>query len=126
MDAQNGSAQDLLRTMLNKPLYVALRKPGNLARMPELLEAHLRWMIAAEHRGELFASGPFADDASAPGALGGMTIVRATSVSHARDILSTDPFVKEGVVTLDIKKWLLMEGSLSITVRLSDQSARLL
>ncbi|MDM0042692.1 YciI family protein [Variovorax sp. J22G21] len=125
MVAHDERAQELLRAMLNKPLYVALRKPGNLARTPELLEAHLRWMIAAERRGELFASGPFTDDASPPGALGGMTIVRATSASHARDILSSDPFVKEGVVTLDVRKWLLMEGGFSVTVRLSDQSAHL-
>jgi len=126
MAAQDHSAHELLRAMLNKPLYVALRKPGELARMPELLEAHLHWMIAAERRGELFASGPFTDDESAPGSLGGMSIVRAASASHAKDILSCDPFVKEGVVTIDIKKWLLMEGGFSVSVRLSDQTARLL
>jgi len=126
MAAQDHSAHELLRAMLNKPLYVALRKPGELARMPELLEAHLHWMIAAERRGELFASGPFTDDESAPGSLGGLSIVRAASASHAKDILSCDPFVKEGVVTIDIKKWLLMEGGFSVSVRLSDQTARLL
>jgi len=126
MAAQDHSAHELLRAMLNKPLYVALRKPGDLARMPQLLEAHLHWMIAAERRGELFASGPFTDDESAPGSLGGMSIVRAASASHAKDILSCDPFVKEGVVTIDIKKWLLMEGGFSVSVRLSDQTARLL
>ena len=126
MPTPHENAPELLRAMLNKPLYVALRKPGDPARMPELLEAHLHWMIAAERRGELFASGPFTDDESAPGSLGGMSIVRAASASHARDILSSDPFVKEGVVTIDVKKWLLMEGGFSVTVRLSDQSARLL
>ena len=126
MATQDQRAHELLRAMLNKPLYAALRKPGDLARMPELLEAHLHWMIAAERRGELFASGPFTDDTSAPGSLGGLSIVRAASASHAKDILSCDPFVKEGVVTLDIRKWLLMEGGFSVTVRLSDQSARLL
>jgi len=126
MVAQDQSAHELLRAMLNKPLYVALRKPANLARMAESLEAHLRWMIAAERRGELFASGPFTDDKSAPGSLGGLSIVRAASTSHAKDILSCDPFVKEGVVTIDVKKWLLMEGGFSVTVRLSDQSAGLL
>jgi len=126
MAAQDHSAQELLRAMLNKPLYVALRKPGDLARMPELLEAHLHWMIAAERRGELFASGPFTDDTSAPGSLGGLSIVRAASAAHARELLSCDPFVKEGVVTIEVKKWLLMEGGFSVVVRLSDQSTRLL
>jgi hypothetical protein len=34
--------------------------------------------------------------------------------------------VKEGVVSIEVKKWLLMEGGFSVAVRLSDQSARLL
>ena len=126
MGAQDASAQELLRAMLNKPLYVALREPADLARMPALLDAHLRWMVAAERRGEVFASGPFVDDACAPGSLGGMTIVRASSVEEAKELLQSDPFVKEGVVQVRIRKWLLMEGGFSVTVRLSDQSARLL
>jgi uncharacterized protein len=119
------NAQDLLRAMLNKPLYVALRQPGRADRVPELLEAHLQWMVAAERRGELFASGPFVADGAPPGSLGGMSIVRAASVDEAREILSQDPFVKEGVVTLDIRKWMVMEGGLTVTVRFSDQSGRL-
>jgi uncharacterized protein YciI len=126
MGAQDASAQELMRAMLNKPFYVALREPVDLARMPQLLEAHLRWMVAAERRGEVFASGPFASDLDPSGALGGMTIVRAYSAEEANEILGGDPFVKEGVVQVQIRKWLLMEGGFSITVRLSDQSARLL
>ena len=112
--------------MLNKPLYVALRNPGKGSLKPELLELHLQWMVAAERRGVLFASGPFVADGAPPGSLGGMSIVRASSVDEAREILSDDPFVKENVVTLDIRKWMAMEGGLTVTVRFSDQSARLL
>ena len=125
MDAPK-NVQDLLRAMLNKPLYVALRLSGRADRVPDLLEAHLQWMVAAERRGELFASGPFVADGAAPGSLGGMSIVRAASVEEAREILAQDPFVKEGVVTLDIRKWMVMEGGLTVTVRFSDQSGRLL
>jgi uncharacterized protein len=124
--ALSHNAQDMLRAMLNKPLYVALRQPGRADRVAELLEAHLQWMVAAERRGEIFASGPFVADGAPPGSLGGMTIVRAASVDEAREILSQDPFVKEGVVTLDINKWMVMEGGLTVTVRFSDQSSRLL
>ena len=126
MAAMSSSAQDLQRAMLNKTLYVALRHPGDASRVPELLEAHLSWMVAAERRGELFASGPFVADGAPPGSLGGMSIVRASSVEDAREMLSHDPFVKEGVVTLEIRKWLLMEGGLTVTVRFSDQTSRLL
>jgi len=48
------AARRLLQSMLNKPLYVALRTPLETTRMSELLEAHLQWAIAAEQRGERF------------------------------------------------------------------------
>lgn len=124
--ALSQSAQDMLRAMLNKPLYVAIRSTVNRERMTELLEAHLQWAVTAEQRGELFASGPFVADGTPPGALGGMSILRAASVEETLEILSQDPFVKEGAVTVEVRKWMLMEGSMTFTVRLSDQSTQLL
>ena len=118
------ASQQLLRSMLNKPLYVALRTPVDTTRMSELLEPHLRWAIAAERRGELFASGPFVAEGEAPGALGGMSILRAGSQDEALAILAGDPFVAEGVFAVEVRRWLLMEGGFTVNVRLSDQSAR--
>lgn len=111
--------------MLNKPLYVVLRTPSNTARIQELLEPHLRWAIAAERRGELFASGPFVAEGMPAGMLGGMSIVRAASEAEARAILAGDPFIAHGVFSIDVRRWVLMEGGFSISVRLSDQSTRL-
>ena len=120
------AAQLLLRSMLNKPLYVALRMPRDLARMEELLEPHLQWAIAAEQGGELFASGPFVAEGIATGTLGGMSIVRAASEDEARAVLARDPFVAQGAVSIELRRWMLMEGGFTLTVRLSDQSSRLL
>jgi uncharacterized protein YciI len=121
----SAAAQQLLQSMLNKPLYVVLRTPQDSTRMGELLEAHLRWAIAAERRGELFASGPFVAPGGTPGALGGMSILRAASEDEARAILASDPFVAEGVYAIEVRRWLLMEGGFSVNVRFSDQSTRL-
>jgi uncharacterized protein YciI len=118
-------AQQLLQAMLNKPLYVVLRTPSNTARMQELLEPHLRWAIAAERRGELFASGPFVAEGMPAGMLGGMSIVRASSEGEAREILGGDPFIAQGVFSIEVRRWMLMEGGFSLTVRFSDQSIRL-
>lgn len=118
----NDNARQLMAQMLQKPLYVALRLPYNLTRFSELLEAHLQWAIAAERRGELFCSGPFIEEGGTPGALGGMTIVRASTLEEAHEILARDPFIRENVYTPSIKKWLLMEGSCTLTIRFSDQS----
>ncbi|WP_321967845.1 YciI family protein [Burkholderia cepacia] len=120
------SANDLLAAMLNKPLYVALRQPLDLTRMTEWLSAHLEWAIRAEQRGELFASGPFDARDAAPGTAGGMSIVRASSVQEAEQILSSDPFIREGVFKAEVRKWILMEGSVTVNVRFSNQTAHVL
>ncbi|UUZ71142.1 YciI family protein [Polaromonas sp. P1(28)-8] len=57
---------------------------------------------------------------------GGLSILRASSVEEARRILAGDPFIRDGVFTVDVKKWMLMEGGLTLTVRFSDRSSRLL
>jgi uncharacterized protein YciI len=124
--AMQTSAQEMLRAMLNKPLYVAMRQTVNLELLNELLVEHLQWAVDAERRGELFASGPFSAEGSPPGAQGGMTILRAASHEEALDILSHDPFVRDGAITVEVRKWQLMEGSMTVTVRLSDQSCNLL
>lgn len=119
---QSPSAQERLRAMLNKPLYVALRTPVDLSRLNELLPAHLEWAVQCEKRGELFASGPFVQDGAAAGTPGGMSIIRADTVAEVQRILSLDPFIQQGVFTADIKKWLLMEGGFTLSLRFSDQS----
>ena len=111
----------LLEGMLNKPLFVVFRKPANLSKFASLLEAHLKWAVQAEKRGELFASGPFVQEGGVPGAAGGMSILRASSESEAKAIFSDDPFIKEGVYTIEVKKWVLMEGGFSVTLHFSDQ-----
>ncbi len=112
---------NLLQRMLNLPLYVVLRHPLDLSKLPDLLNEHLKWAIAAENKGELFASGPFIKDCSPPGSAGGMSIVRADDLAHAESIIKQDPFITNGVYTFTIQKWLLMEGSFDVHITLSNQ-----
>jgi uncharacterized protein YciI len=119
------AARRRLQAMLNKPLYVALRTPLDATRIGELLEAHLEWAVRAEHRGELFASGPFTAEGAEPGSLGGLSIVRASSEDEARRILADDPFVEHGIFAIELRRWLLMEGGFTVNVCFSDRSSRL-
>lgn len=119
------AAQRMLQSMLNQRLYVVLRTTRDVARLDRLLEAHLVWAVAAERRGELFASGPFVKEGAAPGHAGGMSIVRAGSEDEARALLAEDPFVAQGAVDIEVREWRLMEGGFTVTVRLSDQTSRL-
>ncbi|VVN79212.1 YciI family protein [Pseudomonas fluorescens] len=124
--AELTAEQTLLAGMLNKPLFVAFRTPQDLTRMSELLGAHLQWAIAAQNRGELFASGPFVSDQHAPGQAGGMSILRAADLAEAERLIRTDPFIANGVFGVEIRKWMLMEGGLTVHVTFSDKRASLL
>ncbi|KDD68978.1 hypothetical protein V466_11160 [Pseudomonas mandelii PD30] len=118
--------QALLAGMLNKTLFVVIRKPRDLTHMPVLLDAHLKWAIRAQERGELFASGPFVSDQAAPGELGGMSILRAADQAEAERLIQGDPFIAHGVFEADVRKWLLMEGGLTLHVSFSNKSFSLL
>ena len=114
--------ESLAQKMLKKPLYVVQRIPNDLTRFEAFLEAHLQWAVEAEGRGELFASGPFVEEDGVPGTLGGMSVLRAETREDAEKILSGDPFIREKIYTPIIRKWLLMEGELTVTVRFSNRS----
>lgn len=124
--AEMTTEKALLAGMLNKPLFVAFRTPKDLSRMSELLGAHLQWAIAAQNRGEIFASGPFVSEQYAPGQLGGMTILRAADEAEAERLISADPFIANGVFGAEVRKWMLMEGGLTVHVTFSDKRASLL
>lgn len=74
----------------------------------------------------MFASGPFVAEEGALGDWAAMTILRAGSATETQSILDEDPFVREGAVSVTPRKWLVMEGSVRVTLRFSDQSAQIL
>ncbi|MBL0423003.1 hypothetical protein JI739_21885 [Ramlibacter sp. AW1] len=110
--------------MANLPLYVALRRTIDAALMtPELLLEHLRWMVRQEAQGTIFASGPFDQPGRPRGAVGGLTVLRVDDEDAARRLLADDPFIRSGAVDFELRRWILMEGSPDLQVRLSGQPA---
>ena len=107
----------LTRGMLRKKLYVVLSRGKGAALKPHLPE-HLRYMIALEKEGKLFASGPFDMGTSGDG----MTILRVDSAEDAHAIAKRDPFVVHNIRTYEIREWTLMEGSFGVSVNYSDRS----
>lgn len=125
-EAPSPAVEALSRNMLRKRLFVMWRRPLAPHRAPEFIEAHLRWVIAAEERGQVFASGPFVAPGVEPGRpgspAGGMTVLRVGSLEEAEALARSDPYVSSGIVNYEIKEWLVMEGS--IHLRVSFSSAR--
>jgi uncharacterized protein YciI len=111
---------ELTKGMLKLKLFVIFSQGKGLDVTPYLAD-HLEYMIALERQGKLFASGPLGDPSKADG----MTIVRAASEEEAQQLALRDPFVVNGIRTFKIVPWTVMEGSLSVTVNFSDQTARI-
>ncbi len=111
---------DLLKGMLRLKLFVIFSQGKGLDVTPYLAD-HLQYMIELEREGKLFASGPLGDPSKADG----MTIVRAADEEEVQRIALKDPFVIHGIRTFKIVPWTVMEGSLSVTVNFSDQTAKI-
>lgn len=111
---------ELTKGMLKLKLFVIFSQGKGLDVTPYLAD-HLEYMIALERQGKLFASGPLGDPSKADG----MTIVRAATEEEAQQMALRDPFVVNGIRTFRIVPWTVMEGSLSVTVNFSDQTAKI-
>lgn len=109
---------ELTKDMLRLKLFVIFWRGKGLDLKPYLAE-HLQYMIDVERKGKLFASGPLGD----PTRGDGMTIVRAANEEEANEIAKRDPFVVNGIRTYTIQAWMIMEGSVNVTVNFSDRSA---
>jgi len=112
---------ELTQGMLRKKLYVVFSKgAANPDRIRDVLPQHLEYMIDLERRGLVFASGPLASEEGMRG--DGMTVLRTASAEEARRVAAADPFVAQGLRTFEVREWTVMEGSLALKVKFSDQS----
>ena len=110
-------------TMLRKELYVIFTKPVTpREEIRKILPEHLKRQVELEKKGILFAAGPM-EPSDETKTRTGMIIVRAKSFKEADEIAKNDPMHTSGVREYDIWKWSLNEGSFSVTINYSDQSA---
>jgi len=123
-NSPSGAAK-LMARMLKKELFVisneSIVAPALLVNN---LEAHLRYLITLEKKGILFASGPlFEADGQMTGA--GLTIVRAASFEEAEKLANDDPFVVSEQRRPTVRRWIVNEGRISVSIDLSDTLAAL-
>ena len=113
---------ELTATMLRQSLYVIRTFPARGPGTAEMLPAHLDYQISLERDGRMFGAGPI-DEEGEDKPSGGMIIVRAAGFDEARQIADADPMHADNLRTYTIERWLLNEGSMTFTVRYSDQTA---
>ena len=111
----------LTSAMLRKEFYVVTTTPARSPEIAKLLPDHLDYQVRLEREGKLFGAGPFYEEGDDVPS-GGMIILRAKSAAEAREIADADPFHKAGLRTYTLRKWMMNEGSMTLTVRYSDQS----
>lgn len=84
-----------------------------------VLPDHLAYVKGLETSGKLMLAGPLSDDSGEEMQGAGMLVFRAASIEEARELAENDPMHKSEARTFRLRKWLINEGSLSITAGLS-------
>jgi len=111
------------RGALAYELYVVHSTP---AAEPDVVKAtlpdHLAYQAKLEADGALVFAGPMSDESGMQMEGVGMIVYRAGSFEQARELAANDPMHKTGARSFVLRKWLINEGSLTLSVRLSGQS----
>ena len=108
------------RGALALELFVAHSTP---AKAPEEVKAvlpdHLDYQAELERKGHLALAGPMSDESGDNMEGMGMIVYRAESLKAARALAEADPMHKTGARTFVLRRWLINEGSLTLSVGLS-------
>ena len=112
----------ILEGLLHKDLYIAITEPASGPGLSERLREHIIGQIELERRHVLFGAGPLQSEKDERPTKG-MFIIRAKSFAEARSILDEDVFHKAGLRHYKLYRWSLNEGSITVTINYSDQTA---
>lgn len=108
------------RGALALELYVVNTIPaGPDADLAANLPDHLAYQARLENEGKLAFAGPVSDLSGENLNGEGMIVYRAASLEEARSYAEDDPMHKRGVRTFTIRRWLVNEGSFTLSVGLS-------
>ncbi len=114
------------RGALALELYVATSTP---AKAPEDVKAslpdHLAYQAELESQGRLAFAGPMSDESGEEMQGMGMIIYRAESLEAAKALAENDPMHKSGARTFTLRRWMINEGSLNLSVGLSTKGVAL-
>ena len=87
----------------------------------ETLPAHLDYQKSLEARGALVFAGPLSDPSGEAMSGGGLIVYRAGSLDEARALAEADPMHRDGKRSFTLRRWLINEGALTISLSLSAQ-----
>lgn len=107
-------------------LYVVETTPAVAPdEMVKKLPEHLAYQQTMEEAGKLFMAGPLSDPSGEEMVGTGLIIYRAASMEEARTIAANDPMHSSGCRTFTLRKWMVNEGALTLSVGLSTNKVAL-
>ncbi|WP_341368416.1 YciI family protein [Yoonia sp. BS5-3] len=114
------------RGALALELYAVQSTPAGA---PEDVKAalpdHLAYQAQIEASGHLAFAGPMSDETGDHMQGMGLIIYRADSLAAARALAENDPMHKSGARSFTLRRWMINEGSLNLSVGLSTKSVNL-
>ncbi len=114
------------RGALALELFVVQSTPdGDPEAVKAALPDHLAYQRSLEEDGRLVLAGPVSDESGENMNGVGMIIYRAKSQEDAQQIAESDPMHRSGARKFILRKWLVNEGSLNVSVGLSTGLAKL-
>lgn len=131
MPTDNVPAQEIVslvrqKGMLAKQLYIVTTTPaGPFDKVLEMVETHLDYQVDLERRGIMFAAGPNWTDDEQEWRGDGTVVIRAGSISEARELMEADPMHSSGARSFTIRPWLVDEGRLSVELDFSTGKFRM-
>ena len=106
--------------MLRKKLFmVTFTSKVGMDELFPVLPAHFEYMIALARKGVLFAAGPVNAETGAPTG-GGMALLNTATADDARRYMEGEPFYQKGLRSFAIHEWVLMEGSMTVTLNFAE------
>jgi len=110
------------RGALALELFVVESTPiGDPGLLKATLPSHLAYQKDMEAKGALVLAGPLSDLTGEEMQGCGLIVYRAASFEDARAMAEADPMHKAGARSFTLRRWLVNEGSLSVSVTLSEQ-----
>ena len=111
------------RGALALELYVAVSTP---AKEPQDVKAslpdHLAYQAQLEQAGSLAFAGPMSDESGEHMQGIGMIVYRAESLDAAQALAEGDPMHQSGARSFVLRRWMINEGSLNLSVGLSTKN----
>ena len=114
------------RGALALELFVVQSTPaGDPAATKAALPDHLAYQAEQERAGKLAFAGPTSDETGEMMEGMGLIVYRAPSFEEARALAEADPMHACGARTFTLRRWLVNEGSVTLSVGLSTNSVAL-